>query len=664
MLHAGRLHLTNIPRFQVAGLSHCRGALKTSIPSKVNDILIHGYALRPRIDTRQPAARQPDAWAIEYFKCDYPASPLTPAHVKLRLECPPHVHTVPEARLLTLLISEYSLSQWHWALLAFTLIVAFAFEMVNGFHDTANAVATVIYTKSLKPWTAVILAGVANFLGIFIGGTAVAFAVVHLLPIDVLVSTGSSVGVIMIVSLLLAAFSWNLFTWYLGIPASSSHALVGSILGVGLASAWLTGRGIFGINWVAAQKVGLALLISPLLGFALALICYFIFKALVKDPIFFEPAKPEKTPPLWVRIILIITCTGVSLSHGSNDGQKGIGMVMLVLIAMLPLHYSLNLDATPKELENFRAAARSLSSHVSRINHGAFINTDNISPFLLSDFQIGVSPRNGADPDGALVDSRPSHGLLVNRLSLILAHIDKKQTFEQIDPIERWRIRIDLLRVETSVNTLLEEHKSLPPAERESIKKDLRTLISATEYTPDWVILAVAVALGMGTMIGWKRIVVTVGEKIGKTHLSYAQGASAEIVAMGTIGLASLWGMPVSTTHVLSSGIAGTMVASKSGVQLKTLRNIVVAWLLTLPAAMGLAAAFFIIGTNAIGVDLGNLKPLLDESQLVQTHIHIPQRPSPASPLPPTPSAGPLQANAAPDAPRAADPVPATNPAE
>ncbi len=511
------------------------------------------------------------------------------------------------------------------------LVVAFAFEMVNGFHDTANAVATVIYTKSLKPWAAVILAGACNFLGIMLGGTAVAFAMVHLLPIDVLVATGSGVGIIMILSLLIASFSWNLLTWYLGIPASSSHALVGAILGVGLASTWLTGRGMFGINWHAAQVVGLALLVSPLLGFALSYVCYFIFRFFIKDAAFFAPAQPDQTPPWWVRTILIITCSGVSLTHGSNDGQKGIGMVMLVLIAMLPLHYSLNLDTTHQGLADFRAAAVSLSAQVKEINKDAYLTTDNISPFVLTDFQMGFSPRTGADAHGILVDVRPSHGLITDRIDLIHSRVEGKNTFHQIDPVERWRIRTDLLRIQTSVQTLIAAHPShVSPHQSAIIRKDLRTLVSATEYTPDWVILAVAVALGMGTTIGWKRIVVTVGEKIGKTHLSYAQGASAEVVAMATIGMASAWGMPVSTTHVLSSGIAGTMVASKSGVQLKTLRNIVAAWVLTLPATMAIGAGLFVIGTTAIGADLGNLKPLLDESQLSPNHAVIRPGPRPA----------------------------------
>jgi inorganic phosphate transporter, PiT family len=519
--------------------------------------------------------------------------------------------------VLTFAITEYFLSQWHWLLLIFTLCVAFAFEMVNGFHDTANAVATVIYTKSLKPWSAVVLSGVANFLGIMLGGTAVAFAMVQLLPIDVLVATGTSVGVIMIVSILIASFSWNLLTWYLGIPASSSHALIGSILGVGLASTWLTGRSIYGLNWAAAQKVGLALLISPFFGFAFAFLAYLLFKLAVKKPDFFQPAKPDQTPPWWTRAILILTCTGVSYSHGSNDGQKGIGMVMLVLIAMLPLHYSLDLDATHKELHTFRESGRALNQLVQDIAPDALMTTDNISPFVLSDFQMGFSPRPDSGHPGTVVDVRPSHGLLTDRIHLVLSRVEGKNAFAEVDPVERWRLRTDILRVRKSIQALIADNSSkITAGQRTALRENLTTFSSATEYAPDWVVLAVAIALGMGTMVGWKRIVVTVGEKIGKTHLSYAQGASAELVAAITIGMASVWGMPVSTTHILSSGVAGTMVASKSGVQIKTLRNILLAWLLTLPAAMAISASLFIIGTTAVGADLGNLKPLLDESQM------------------------------------------------
>jgi phosphate/sulfate permease len=350
--------------------------------------------------------------------------------------------------------------------LAIALVIGF--EFVNGFHDTANAVATVIYTNTLKPVYAVVWSGIWNLIGVLTSSGSVAFAIVSLLPMELTTNTSLNIsshassgkGLLMVLALLSAAIIWNLGTWYLGLPVSSTHSLIGAITGIGIANSLFlnTNRSSlnwwYGINLSKMQEVLLSLLISPLAGFLGAAILFLIAKALIKQKELYT-APEEKVPSLWVRAVLILTCTGVSFAHGSNDGQKGMGLMMLVLIAILPNLFSLN---------------------------------------------MGVSPD-----------------------------------------------------------------------------------VTSGMVIPFWIKITIGLALGLGTMIGWKRVVETVGEKIGKEHLNYAQGAAAELVTMTTIAVADYFGLPVSTTHILSSGIAGSMVANGSGLQMHTLRNLLLAWVLTLP---------------------------------------------------------------------------------
>ena len=449
------------------------------------------------------------------------------------------------------------------ALLVGALAIALAFEFVNGFHDTANAVATVIYTKSLRPRQAVVWSGLCNFLGVHIGGTAVAFSIVHLLPVELLVDVGSGSGMAMILALLIAAILWNLGTWSLGLPASSSHTLIGAILGVGLANSALPGH-VFGrgINWGKAGEVGLSLLISPIVGFVLAALLLLAIKKLFRGKDLDRPPEGDTPPPWWVRAVLITTCTGVSVAHGSNDGQKGIGLIMLILIGLLPAQYALD----PK-----------LGAH-------------------RADRAI-----EAAGVIGAVLEAHTSEGGDAS-IKLHRELVDLQDTLGEVarprdlPKGERWKVRADVLRVDQGVAALLGRDAAikLSDAERTLVKQGRATLRGVIDYAPGWVTVAVALALGMGTMVGWKRIVVTVGEKIGKAHMTYAQGASAEVVAMFTIGLADLGGLPVSTTHVVSSGVAGAMAANGSGLQMATVRNIALAWLLTLPVSMALAAGLFL----------------------------------------------------------------------
>jgi len=447
------------------------------------------------------------------------------------------------------------------ALLVTALVVALGFEFVNGFHDTANAVATVIYTRSLPPRAAVVWSGVCNFVGVNLGGTAVAFSIVNLLPADLLVSGKPGAALAMVLALLIAAILWNLGTWFLGLPASSSHTLIGAILGVGLAHALLSGGSVAtGVNWAKAGEVGVSLLVSPLIGFLAAAGLLLAIRRLIPDPKLFEPASPDAPPPTWVRATLIATSTGVSLAHGSNDGQKGVGLVMLILIGILPAHYALNPTHGAAEV-------------------GKVLGAD--------DALRGLIERHVPEAD------RPP---LLDSLTEVHKTLDGKTSLREVPDAERWALRGRLILLGRALERL-EEHPpaGLKGADRAKIRKARESLSGAVDYAPTWVLAAVAGALGCGTMVGWKRIVVTVGEKIGKTHLTYAQGASAEVVAAATIGLADFAGMPVSTTHVLSSGVAGTMAANRSGLQFATVRAILLAWVLTLPVAMLLAAGLFTV---------------------------------------------------------------------
>jgi PiT family inorganic phosphate transporter len=475
-----------------------------------------------------------------------------------------------------------SLSTGQFLLLALCLIIALGFEVVNGFHDTANAVATVIYTRSLRPGLAVVWSGICNFFGVFLGGIAVALAIVHLLPVDLLVAGGSNGGLAAVLALLVSAVLWNLGTWFYGLPASSSHTLIGAILGVGLANSLLPGHALgSGVNWAKAEDVALSLLLSPLFGFSVAALVLWIAKKAIRQPSLFKPPKEGQPTPGWIRAILILTCTGVSFAHGSNDGQKGVGLIMLVLIAIIPTRFALNLEYSPEQMQRTARAAlaieAALHQHVQAPRHDDVIR----------------KVQNGM---GSGMSNVPLGRTMGEKLEGIARELmDKKSPRELPEPL-RWEMRKNILEVD-NILAGLEKSGALHLTDTQSktmkgYREDLRAI---TDYAPSWVLIAVALALGVGTMIGWQRIVITVGEKIGMDHLSYAQGAAAELVAMSTIALSTMAGLPVSTTHVLASGIAGTMVANKSGLRGKTVRKIAMAWILTLPVSMLLAGLLFLL---------------------------------------------------------------------
>lgn len=439
-------------------------------------------------------------------------------------------------------------------LLVICLLAVCLFEAINGFHDTANAVATVIYTNSLKPMVAVVWSGFWNFLGVILGGIAVAMGIVKLIPLNDLMLQPLGENISLVMAILLAAISWNLGTWYYGIPCSSSHTLIGALLGAGFAF-WSIHGGA-GPNWIKAGDIGISLLVSPLFGFSLAILLMFVLRVSVKKrkKIFDEP-ESKKPPPTWIRAILVTTCTLVSFFHGSNDGQKGVGLLLVVLIAFMPLQFSLNHAIPAGEFGN---AARQIETKLLQSDAGEY--TDHIRALA------GQAGRTAATLDS-------------------LNKQDKQQLFSL-----RKEVQSLVKNVEADLKIGL-----IPRPAVHDVKQAVHTLKKSYEFAPLWAIFLISICLGVGTMIGWKRIVVTIGEKIGKTHLSYAQGASAEICAAATIGVSTAFGLPVSTTHVLSSGIAGTMVASGGvqNLQKKTITNIALAWLLTLPVSFLLSAVLF-----------------------------------------------------------------------
>ena len=483
--------------------------------------------------------------------------------------------------LLTDLSTVHSGSILPYVLLGIALLVALGFEFVNGFHDTANAVATVIYTHSLEPHIAVVWSGFWNFLGVLLSSGLVAFGIVSLLPVELILQVGSKAGFAMVFALLVAAIIWNLGTWYFGLPASSSHTMIGSIIGVGIANQLMSPKtGTSGVDWGQATNIGKSLLLSPLVGFVMAFLLLYLAKVVIKNRALYEAPVGTEPPPFWIRALLLLTCTGVSFAHGSNDGQKGMGLIMLILVGTVPTAYALNHAVTRKQSDDFVAVSQQAAGVLSKyVSPNAVISDerDELTDYIRTK------------------EFTPNTMLALRQMVSDIGN--ETVLFGELAKIPNDRVRNFRNDMYVASEALRLMKKTGQPAistgDWEVLNNYKKHVDASTRFIPNWVKVAVAIALGLGTMIGWKRIVVTVGEKIGKDHLTYGQGASAEIVAMFTIGLADWFGMPVSTTHVLSSGIAGTMAANHSGLQLSTVRNLALAWVLTLPASMMLAGFLF-----------------------------------------------------------------------
>jgi PiT family inorganic phosphate transporter len=487
------------------------------------------------------------------------------------------------SELLRDLANVHSTSIYPFVLLGLALTIALGFEFVNGFHDTANAVATVIYTHSLEPHIAVVWSGVWNFIGVLSSSGLVAFGIISLLPVELILQVGSGAGFSMVFALLTAAILWNLGTWYFGLPASSSHTMVGSIIGVGIANQLMSPHtGTSGVDWGQAINVGKTLLISPLVGFFVAFLFLTIAKLVLKNPKLYAAPEGNEPPPFWIRGLLVLTCTGVSFAHGSNDGQKGMGLIMLILVGTVPTAYALNHAITESQTAEFATISRQ--------------TVDTLHQYVSPSAVIG-EPRREVEEYVRTREFTPNTMLALQQ---IVGDLGNEATIykvlKDVPQTMMPNFRNDMYITSEALRLMKSSGKpAFTAADQMVLDTYKKHVDAATKFIPTWVKVAVAMALGLGTMIGWKRIVVTVGEKIGKQHLTYAQGAAAEITAMLTIGGADYLGMPVSTTHVLSSGVAGTMAANHSGLQWSTVRSLALAWVLTLPMAIILSSSLYML---------------------------------------------------------------------
>lgn len=486
-----------------------------------------------------------------------------------------------------------SMSMAVLAFLAVALLIALGFEFVNGFHDTANAVATVIYTNSMPAPAAVIWSGVFNFLGVMFSSGAVAYTIVTLLPVDLLLHVGSSAGFAMIFALLTAAVVWNLATWYVGLPNSSSHALIGSILGVGFANQLISSGtgGTAGVDWGQAQKVLSSLLISPMIGFLGAMLLLYALKLLLKNPTLYRAPEGDAPPPRGIRALLIFTCTAVSFAHGGNDGQKGMGLIMLILIGCAPTAYALNRSMPAAETPAFVAQA-TRSAAIFEAHAGSATVTPGTARAVL---ESALKTKSASDP--------VVYAALGTVSRAVAAQLGAFGALKTVPASATSGLRNDMyLVLDTSkIITRSADGASVFSAEeRKQLGRYQIALEQGTRFIPTWVKIAVAIALGLGTMVGWKRIVVTVGERIGKSHLTYGMGAAAELMTAMTILLAERFGVPVSTTHILTSGVAGASVANGASLQGRTIRNMALAWVMTLPAVMLLSGVLYWLLLSAV----------------------------------------------------------------
>jgi PiT family inorganic phosphate transporter len=478
----------------------------------------------------------------------------------------------------------HNASIFPYLLLGVALLIALGFEFVNGFHDTANAVATVIYTHSLEPHIAVVYSGVLNFIGVLLSSGTVAYSVITLLPVELILKVSSGAGFSMVFALLIAAILWNLATWYKGLPASSSHTMIGSIIGVGVANQLMQGNsGTSGVEWEQVTKVFKALFFSPIIGFGAAFLLFLLFKLVARDPRLYKAPEGSAPPPLYIRILLILTCGGVSYAHGSNDGQKGMGLIMLILVGTVPTAYALNHAVGAKDIQKFAVVSTQV--------------TDALSHYL--DPKVTVA--DSQDELQKFVQNKKFEPQVTLALQEMVTDIRNEVstygTLGNVPANMQANVRNQMYLTSETLKLMAKASGApkLLAADAKTLTSYRGLLDTSTRFIPPWVKVAVALALGLGTMVGWKRIVVTVGEKIGKTHMTYAQGASAELVTMATILGADNIGVPVSTTHILNSGVAGTMAANGSGLQLSTIRAIALAWVLTLPAAALLSGGLFYV---------------------------------------------------------------------
>lgn len=514
------------------------------------------------------------------------------------------------------------------------LILALIYEIINGFHDAANAVTIVIYTRSLYSKSAITISAIFNFLGVFMGGLSVAYAIVHLLPINIFLNN-DYINRLMIISMLLSAITWNLSTWYFRLPTSSSHTLIGSIIGISMTNAYFNNYiNIYVSNLIKFAEIILSLLISPLLGllfsgFLIVFIRQFFKFINIGKDIHLTPSdtlKLKKTkPPFWIRITLILSSAGVSFSHGSNDGQKGIGLIMLILISFLPSYFIVNIESNKYEIQRTFYAINKLKNFYNKnynifnknfldngenkfLKHKNNKKTIEILESILHFFL--VHKNSSIKYETQKINSKNNtyfNSNILNydfleiyrNINYSLSMLNNLESYEKLNIEQKFKIRYMLVYISDIIDKLIK----LPEISYEdkkllsNLKKDLLYTI---EYAPIWIIFIVAISLALGTFIGWKRIMVTISKKIGKKDMTYAQGFSAQLTTAVSIFLASCTGILVSTTHVLSSAIAGAMIFDGNGVRKKTIKNILLAWIFTIPATFIISSILYLISLKII----------------------------------------------------------------
>jgi phosphate/sulfate permease len=454
------------------------------------------------------------------------------------------------------------LSTGIFILLIFCVLAVCFFEFINGFHDTANAVATVIYTNSLKPTYAVVSSGIFNFIGVITGGLGVAMGILKLLPLTDLMDASLGINIAFLLAVLISAIAWNLGTWYFGIPASSSHTLIGSLIGASLVFATVSDE-----QMTKVYEVFTFLLITPIFGFFVAWMLLLVMRLIIRNKEFYQSPEKKEAPPIGIRALTILGSLGISYTHGSNDGQKGVGLLMIVLIAFMPAYYALSPEFKVEEADKIIAGIESQivtntkDEDFNHLNEELKEELDRTKVLLLK-----ISDESGKVEKGTILKLR--------------------KQFRNVLPK-------DIKKITASVKS----DELIGKEKKKNLNNYAKKLLTFTDFAPTWTIILISLCLGIGTMIGWKRVVVTIGEKIGKSGLDYSQGLISQVVSAGTIFASTYFKLPVSTTHIVSSSVMGTMFAKggKNNIQRKTIVNILMAWVLTLPVSIGLSALLFLI---------------------------------------------------------------------
>ncbi|CAL4325746.1 Low-affinity inorganic phosphate transporter 1 [Buchnera aphidicola (Eriosoma grossulariae)] len=469
--------------------------------------------------------------------------------------------------------------------LILSLIFVCVYEIVNGFHDIANSVITVIYTRSMSSNIAVIMASVFNFFGVILGGLSIAYTIVHLLPIEVLLNLSFFHRFLVIFFILLVVMLLNLFSWYYRLPSSSSHALIGSIIGIGFANSILFHCSLLNsINVIHIKNIFIVLICSPFFGFFIALFFVFLLRSLKMilkynniinmDPVFYKNKFNKTRPPFLIQMTLILSAIGLSYAHGSNDGQKSIGLIMLILMSILPGYFVLNLNSAPVEIIHTQKSIKYFKEYY-QLNNLHAMNSYSVS--IKKHFYSKYSYY-----DDPFLSSMNYVNHIMNNVS----------NYRQLGITERIYIHRLLLLISNHINKKL-ILSNINQGDKIFLKKLQFNILKSTEYAPLWIIFMVAFFLSIGSIIGWRRISVTIGKKIGQKNMTYGQAISIQMTSSISIGLANYVGFPVSTTHISSSAVMGVMLISRGGIQLKTVKNIFLAWVLTIPISIFLSGLLY-----------------------------------------------------------------------